>query len=390
MVLRVQPVPNPARGADWSYTIPGQYVFDVTSIKATLTAHTTDPTSTPDQSGNGHTGTYHTNPNAVTTYGVSGPFGGSPNLAVDQNPAFLVTLAAVTADNSAGPFDLATFTYEAIIDPRNTGPGSFEAIVGIQGNTGVRDFLAIHRTPPNSAVGYFYSGNNVNFPGGSIVNGTWSHVALTYDGANWRVYVNGVLTGTSGTGVPDVTQLLAVLNIAGNTVATSGTYNGGVAAAAVFSGALPGANIANHQAAIATSAAAYKAACLADSPVALWLFGEQSLNTGRTVALTVTDGTHIVTEIAPPDVAIGAAGLTYTWAPSVTQSATSPDGVNVIVSTPELILPAGYTVGTTTLDLAARDQWSNINIWWDDRYSNLPGGPGDLTYRNTLLLPAGI
>ncbi|MBZ5555628.1 MAG: putative Ig domain-containing protein [Acidobacteriia bacterium] len=47
---------------------------------------------------------------------------------------------------------------------------------------------------------YYYQGGSTRLstPANSVALNTWSHVALTYDGAVARVYVNGTLQGTSG------------------------------------------------------------------------------------------------------------------------------------------------------------------------------------------------
>lgn len=66
--------------------------------------------------------------------------------------------------------------------------------------------LDIYQQNARMILGYSYRGGFLNTQtlyaentcaGGSVPSGTWSHVVGTWDGANMRVYVNGVLVNTT-------------------------------------------------------------------------------------------------------------------------------------------------------------------------------------------------
>ena len=67
------------------------------------------------------------------------------------------------------------------------------------------DLAANYSTSPNfgelylggTNITYYQSGHSVSTPNGSVPANVWSHIALTYDGAVERLYVNGVLQATS-------------------------------------------------------------------------------------------------------------------------------------------------------------------------------------------------
>ena len=58
-------------------------------------------------------------------------------------------------------------------------------------------------------------------------------------------------------------------------------------------------------------------------------------------------------------------GGTYTWVMGPNVNRQSPGGASNVVGLPQLILPAGYTVGTVTPAIGPYDQWSRITVQWD-------------------------
>jgi len=81
----------------------------------------------------------------------------------------------------------------------------------------------------------------------SLALNTWTHVAMTYDGANMRYYVNGVLVGTTpGTGGINVAN--GAIRIGGNNSSTGEFFNGKIDEVRVYNRALSAAEIATDMA----------------------------------------------------------------------------------------------------------------------------------------------
>ena len=74
MSLYTQVVPNPAAGADWSWPVPGKYIYDVTGITATLTTGIGASTNVPDASGHGNNGTIQIHSGPVKNIQPMGPW----------------------------------------------------------------------------------------------------------------------------------------------------------------------------------------------------------------------------------------------------------------------------------------------------------------------------
>jgi hypothetical protein len=58
----------------------------------------------------------------------------------------------------------------------------------------------------------------------------------------------------------------------------------------------------------------------------------------------------------------------YTWMTGLAAHSSVVSDTIITAAIPDLILPAGYTIGTFTPDIQPTDQWSNIVIWWDSDY----------------------
>jgi hypothetical protein len=73
---------------------------------------------------------------------------------------------------------------------------------------------------------------------------TWYHVAVTYDGTNLRMYLNGVLqhTAASSRSLANTAAALTVDNVA----STGQPFNGRLDEVAVYTSALPQARIQAH------------------------------------------------------------------------------------------------------------------------------------------------
>jgi hypothetical protein len=132
--------------------------------------------------------------------------------------SFNGTNSVVTiADSSA--LDLTTgMTLEAWVDPATVG--GWESII-----------LKERPSAPGLSYG-MYASTNVNAPGGyintggsdvaatgtsALTPGTWAHLALTYDGSNLRLYVNGTLVRTTANTGSLITST-GNLSIGGNSI----------------------------------------------------------------------------------------------------------------------------------------------------------------------------
>jgi len=147
-------------------------------------------TTTVDASGNGHTATLN---NATWATGHTGS--GLTNLgnALGANTAvFLAPSAAITM--------------MAWIKPTSLPAGGSDIACGFfdSGNTDVAIFTQRGDgfSTPNVLQGNIRLGASlVAINGSALTVGTWVHVALTYDGSNIRLYVDGSLVNTvAGTG----------------------------------------------------------------------------------------------------------------------------------------------------------------------------------------------
>ncbi|HET9247702.1 MAG TPA: hypothetical protein VFO15_18000 [Xanthobacteraceae bacterium] len=379
-------VPRPALGADWTWTVPGEYQATLVSVTAQLSA-TAQPSTSADQSGNSHTLTYNSGMFTHETFGVAGPFGGSPNLAVDCRNYDSLSNNTLGQTPNAGAFDVATFTWEALVFCANTGnssqivgaiddegaPTNYRCGFGVTINGGSVQAIASRTDVISFAIG----------PGGSV----WKQIAVTYDGAQWVPYVNGVAGAAVVGHPPTVAQTLKPLHVNGDGVSSQGG-NIQIAALAYFSGALAAANLLNHFNAVATSAAAYKTAVNVDTPLAFWMLNDTQTHFQRTAILTLTDGTNVIAKFPGFSPSQQSSLFTWTWSVDGSGVAQTPDqGVTVVPITPTT-LPPGYTVGVVTPDKTTFDQWDHIVIWADVVPSS--GGPGGIPsadYLNALLVP---
>lgn len=390
MVLRVTPVTVPATG-DWSFEVPGQWEMDVLAVTGTLLA------GDPNKWG------------AVLDMPISALPAGYP-FSVEYISS-MPYLSAVTAPR------LSLLTGQPVAPPSGLNGISWDWPVTSNANL----------------AGYAFSGA---FIPGAYLGVTWPHHwVLTVDGGGGaRVYRNGVLVGTLGTGVTFLTFGFANLRwgtqTSGNVGVAFGCFPGTLQALALYGAVLTPAQVAAHFAAIGGSAG-YQAAVLAQAPRAFYLLDEaqptpvavDSSGNGRNAtyhqndsglqvpglfgwgnafqmggltiptrptasgnvvaALSITDGTSEIVRVPAPVAAGSPITRTYAWATD--QKGTIPDvnAAQTYIGVPPLWLPAGYVIRSVTTTNGATPAWSNVNIWWDDHSAD-PPHRGD--YRNVLIL----
>jgi hypothetical protein len=141
-----------------------------------------------DDSGNGHTLTLGSA--SWTASGHTGP--GITNTAANSTGASTSTMPVVTGSNCTlmcwvKPLDLTAGTTHFVCGSIETNGNTDFAIFTQRGEFGA----------PNVVQGDVRVGGLVAVNGtAALTVGTWAHVALTFDGTNMRLYVNGSLMTT--------------------------------------------------------------------------------------------------------------------------------------------------------------------------------------------------
>jgi hypothetical protein len=365
VVLYVVTLPDPPAGTDFRFTVPGRYLYDVTGITAELTTSGTSGLVMVDASGNGNDGDYTPfgSPPGAMTYEpglVSG------NLAIRGALADGTPRGGATARHPILDFTVDyTFVWwqscGAVLDGVGVGPVQFiEA-----GSSGI---VTVTTTP--GPAGWIEI--NVRFGSswltglGTVPDDDLPHMlALTYNVGSdtMTVYVDGVAipwatTGTQ-TGASPCFELIIGFN---ESPEIFDEY-------AFFQAELAGGDVAALYAAGLAGFATWNPAVLALTPVAFYHMDGLTAGAGRQPSLIITNGTTELEAIPTGFPAVSTPGpYRYAWQPALNADSQSSDGTLTTVALPQLLLPAGYTVGARTLDLTGTDQWSNVALWWDDAY----------------------
>jgi alpha-N-arabinofuranosidase len=147
----------------------GQWNFDETS-----------GTTAADSSGNGHNGTLNTG----ASWTASGKTGGA--VKVNGTATGYVSLPFILNPAST------PFTVSAFVKLDTVSPGKKQMIVSQTGSMG-RSWL--YRSPTGNLASFI--GDAETLSTGTIPTGTWTHVAVVYDGTTVQLYLNGKSDGSS-------------------------------------------------------------------------------------------------------------------------------------------------------------------------------------------------
>jgi len=182
-------------------------------------------------------------------YGISS----SGNLVAGPTP-YLTNAASfngaeVDLGSGASPTLLdfgGPITMEAWVQPANTTEVPADILAkGYDGNNN-DDELSLRANGGNYYGGtYNGSDNGANAQGGQQTT-SWTHVVSTYDGTNWNIYVNGILSGHAADTVGAI-EWQAPWAIGNGTISGDGrVFQGNICQVALYNYALTPAQIATH------------------------------------------------------------------------------------------------------------------------------------------------
>ncbi|MFC1634847.1 LamG-like jellyroll fold domain-containing protein [Planctomycetota bacterium] len=145
-------------------------------------------TTAMDASGNGNDGTLEDDPTVV-----DGKFGYA--LAFEDNRVAIPASDSLTADLFQGSFTLSIW-----INPTRTGYMWQQIFRSIRADDSSNDTLFINndgRLSWRGRVGAAWTGGMCETASGVVPADQWTHAAVTGDGTNFRIYVNGALSQES-------------------------------------------------------------------------------------------------------------------------------------------------------------------------------------------------
>lgn len=357
-------VPTPPPGTDWSTTVPGIYLYDVTGITATLDTGAPGIPLFHDASGNGYDGVY--SPGADPTLAVN-QFGQPGAVAGNDAVRMLAVVDFVDVAEVQTPMAIDV-SHDVSVEwwmratVANGGLPTFDC--SRLGVPQVTVFVANDGTITFQRAG---DALYVTDPGAFPLDGDWHLIDCCFDfDAPYRCNVDGV---------PVVIASEAPIGSRGVLNASIDELAWSVDAAAALQyfdeSALYPLALSDGQCAIhyleRIGIIGYESAVLADGAQAYYHWDELIGGVGRTPGLAVTNGTNEVVLIGDGFAAQTTPGpYRYSWQPKQPNDTRAPDGLLTTVGIPELLLPGGYTIGTRTPDLDSNDQWSNVVVWWDD------------------------
>ena len=187
-------------------------------------------TAAPDLSGTGNTGTI-----SGATWTTSGRHGGA--LSFNGVNDWVTVPDAASLDLTTG------MTLEAWVNPVSLAPAAWSTVL-MKERPGALSYTLYANGDTNRPEGHGSIGGVDRLVTGTspLPTGTWTHLAVTYDNANLRLYVNGGLVSTvARTGGMDVGT--GVLRIGGNGVWAGEYLNGRIDEVRVYNRALSAAEL---------------------------------------------------------------------------------------------------------------------------------------------------
>lgn len=363
VTLRTVPVPNPPAGADWQTTVPGQYLYAVTGITATLSTPNAWPTMH-DSSGNHYDGTYVSSDHSVGAADLSRPGAVTGNNSVNVEPVSSTGIITMTVIRAMAINCSHDFTFEFWV--RQTAGSNVSVIADVQDT--ISPFITV-AIEPDGSIAMVRRG---------IENYITAAAAFPFDDDFHLVSVCFSFTGTYVCCVDGVSQTIATTTPPGSRgIAPTSVHEidfgrspnadvQGWDEVALYPVVLSAGQCAARYAS-RSSAAGYAAGVIGDGAQAYYRLDEVAPGTGRQVVLQITNGQLILEEIPTGFADLTSPGpYSYSWDPNLNSSTQVPTTELTTVAIPQLILPAGYTIGTVTLDISPADQWSDITVWWDD------------------------
>jgi len=189
-------------------------------------------TTAMDASGNGNNGTLQGGPTVV-----DGKFGQA--LAFANSRVAIPASASLTANLFQG-----SFTLTAWINPKRTGNTWQQVFRAIRTDSASNDTLFLNndgRLSWRGRVGAAWAGGMCETAANVVPADQWTHVAVTGDGTNFRIYVNGALSRESAFQKTDGSN--ATYYIGGDPPTTGESYTGMVDDLRVYNHVLSQDNI---------------------------------------------------------------------------------------------------------------------------------------------------
>ncbi len=381
MVLYVIPVPDPPMGADWKYTIPGQYIENITAITGRLRTFSAQvPVQMFDASGNGNNGVYGNGTQTGMTF-VAGLVSG--DAAVREVGAQQIgTATPLSADPLTGDFTIGGWIASA-------NPSDFFNFMILQGSANPTVRFQVRG---NSFGGFFQlTRNYTGLTGDFFTTGTMplpagpNFITAVYTAANNHVvfYLNGTAFAAQTYAAHPMVNTTDRLDIGNIGAGVTQTFD----EMFLIESALSAGNVAALYTAGLVGWDTWNSTLLAFTPFAYYQLDDAQADTGRAVLLDVTDGTHVVLDLpagVPTPTVIEP--FVYSWIPNLNSSTITPRPTTITAAIPPLVLPAGYTVGTRTLDLTAVDQWDNVTVWWNSNVMDSIGPGAGFDYGDGAFL----
>lgn len=390
MALYVERPPAPPPGADWSYTVPGRYLERIVGITATLLTQNAGIATAVDASGNGNDGTYIGQPAVFVPGLVAGDTALEAGFDPPLTDATAVTIPA-TGFDITGDF-ACSFWFAQNVNQRFEWPE-------IIARNAANDKLCNFGVRPSPQLTFQLDTLGLSWVATAIPNyldGLPHMVAVSYDS----------VAGTpsfffDGLPVPTLGPFAIPVNV--GPVANEGFCQrepvAAVGASAVvdemacYNHTVDAVVWANQWAAATVDFATYTFSVIGEFPSVYYHF-DPGPGTGRTPGLYVSDGTSetvLIPDGFPAQATPGPYG--YSWSPTLRAANRDPTGTITSVPLPELVLPAGYVLGTRTPDLGPLDQWSDVVIWWNDDVQQSTIALDEIVYppgAYLIIVPTGV